>query len=408
MTAKTNIWFGVAGTIEDLKGVAAKLDEEGTPHARTLRDRIQNSIPRFEAGEEKRKRRDYRLARKAAFSRPEPGFSLYEGRTRGKKIKYTFSDDEEDYSDSIGVRRSVRQSGISTPAETGPVVTSSGRQVKPRHTGIYGESILTDQRKEIEAADAAQQMEIDQPDGDEESGPATTTSTGRPQRSKAAAGSSLSRTNGMRGGHSKPDNGYNSIDDMDEESDAVSDEHDWEAEDEEEDEPDLGDDESEGNDEDEEDSAREEQDVKPSDGGTPDSLVVQLRYRGGEDAPPTNDVQVLNENQRDGGKGGAGASNGVKEQPQQQQQRAASPGDTIELVNGNQARTNGQSDGASKILPASQKPSGSTTLQDPEPTPKKPDPADSVSAAKEEEEETQQPAVAKTNGNHATAGGIAA
>ena len=51
-TAKTNTWFSVAGNIEEVTELANKLDEENTPHARTLRDRVRAAIPRFEAGEE--------------------------------------------------------------------------------------------------------------------------------------------------------------------------------------------------------------------------------------------------------------------------------------------------------------------------------------------------------------------
>jgi hypothetical protein len=51
-TAKTNTWFSVAGTIEEINSLADKLDEENTPHARTLRDKIRAAVPRFEAGEE--------------------------------------------------------------------------------------------------------------------------------------------------------------------------------------------------------------------------------------------------------------------------------------------------------------------------------------------------------------------
>lgn len=52
ITAKTNQWFSVAGSIAEVISVADKLDEEGTPHARTLRDKIRAAIPRFEAGED--------------------------------------------------------------------------------------------------------------------------------------------------------------------------------------------------------------------------------------------------------------------------------------------------------------------------------------------------------------------
>lgn len=74
--------------------------------------------------------------------------SLYEGRTRGKRIRYTFSDDEDMGSDGISIRRS-RNSGFSTPAEpAGPVVTASGRHIKPRAGGVYGESLLSSQHGE--------------------------------------------------------------------------------------------------------------------------------------------------------------------------------------------------------------------------------------------------------------------
>ncbi|KAI5279402.1 hypothetical protein KEM54_004182, partial [Ascosphaera aggregata] len=84
-SSKKTTWWSVAGTIDELRAVADSLSQRNI-NARRLRERIHASIPRFEASEEKRKRRDYRLARKAAFARPEPGFSLYEGRTRGKKM----------------------------------------------------------------------------------------------------------------------------------------------------------------------------------------------------------------------------------------------------------------------------------------------------------------------------------
>ena len=83
--------------------------------------------------------------RRAQFSRPEPGFSLYEGRTRGKRLRYTF-EDEDDFEDSdVSFRRSGRHSDRSTPAERGPVVTASGRQVRTREGGMYGESLLSGQ-----------------------------------------------------------------------------------------------------------------------------------------------------------------------------------------------------------------------------------------------------------------------
>jgi hypothetical protein len=96
---------------------------------------------------QKRKRREYRVNRTAAFVRPEPGFSLYEGRTRGKRLRYTYEDDGDDFdSDDAPVRRSGRQSARdSSPAQSGPTVTASGRQVRSRATGTYGETLLSGQ-----------------------------------------------------------------------------------------------------------------------------------------------------------------------------------------------------------------------------------------------------------------------
>lgn len=97
---------------------------------------------------QKRRRREYRQVRRAQFARPEPGFSLYEGRTRGKRARYNYdeNDDEDTNFDSDALstaRRSTRNSNQSTPAETGPVVTASGRTVRPRGGGVYGESLLS-------------------------------------------------------------------------------------------------------------------------------------------------------------------------------------------------------------------------------------------------------------------------
>ncbi|KAM4054755.1 hypothetical protein HRG_005578 [Hirsutella rhossiliensis] len=140
----TRTWWSVAGSIEELKALAGKLEtKDGGPKAKALSHKILTAVPRFEAGEEKRKRRDYRQMRKEQFKRPEPGYSLYEGRTRGKRMKYTYSDDEDTFlSDSTGNRRSTRNTAANTPAETGPVTTSSGRQVRapPRLNMVAGES----------------------------------------------------------------------------------------------------------------------------------------------------------------------------------------------------------------------------------------------------------------------------
>ncbi|KAL1968995.1 hypothetical protein VTN77DRAFT_829 [Rasamsonia byssochlamydoides] len=238
---KNNTWFSVAGNIPELKAVAERLEKEKSVHSKRLSEKIKMAIPRFEGSEEKRKRRDYRLARKAQFARPEPGFSLYEGRTRGKKMKYTYSDDEDIFSDDMpSTRRSTRNSGVSTPAEpAGPVFTASGRQVRTRTGGIYGESMLSSQRRD---------------DAQLQNGANT---TGRPRRS----------TRGRVNGYGN----RNYVDEMDDESEAASSGNELKGDEEYQNE-------FEGDDEDE---SSEDESMMDGEEGDPPSLVVQLRYGKG-------------------------------------------------------------------------------------------------------------------------------
>ncbi|KAE8146169.1 hypothetical protein BDV25DRAFT_55241 [Aspergillus avenaceus] len=240
-------WWSVAGTIPELQAFAEKLDEERSTHSKKLSEKIRNSIPRFEGSEEKRKRRDYRIARKAQFARPEPGFSLYEGRTRGKKLKYTYSDDEDIFSDGLpSTRRSTRNtSGVSTPPEPmGPRYTASGRQIRSRAGGLYGEALLSGRREDNAGDDS-----------------------GRPQRTRST------RANGS-GGYID-DEVY---DDMDESEEANSSGKEWQGGGEEEDDNDF-----EGDDE--EEMSGDESIVH----GENPSLVVQLRYGKGKAPSSPND-----------------------------------------------------------------------------------------------------------------------
>lgn len=139
-------WFSVAGNIEELKALAEKLQtKDGGQKARLLGGKILAAIPRFEASEEKRKRKEYRTTRKQLFKRTDPDYSIYEGRTRGKRIKYTFSDEEDEiFSDVNSTRRSMRSNGNNSIIEpNATAVTQSGRQVKLRHGGVYGEILLS-------------------------------------------------------------------------------------------------------------------------------------------------------------------------------------------------------------------------------------------------------------------------
>ncbi|KAH8434633.1 uncharacterized protein LDX57_012275 [Aspergillus melleus] len=242
-------WWSVAGSIPELKAIADKLDEERSVNSKKLSEKINNSIPRFEGAEEKRKRRDYRIARKAAFTRPEPGFSLYEGRTRGKKLKYTYSDDEDIFSDGLpSTRRSTRNtSGVSTPPEpAGPRYTASGRQIRSRAGGLYGETLLSGSAADEEGA-------------------------GRPQRTRSTRG------NGQPG--------YDVDEDMGDASEAAnSSGNEWQGGEEEEENEFEGDDEEEVS-----------GDESVVDGEAP-SLVVQLRYTKGKASSPSGpdgDAQPL-------------------------------------------------------------------------------------------------------------------
>ncbi|KAJ5947709.1 hypothetical protein N7466_000724 [Penicillium verhagenii] len=252
-------WWNVAGSIPEIQEIADKLQQEKGTNSKKLAERIYNAIPRFEASEEKRKRRDYRLARKAAFTRPEPGFSMYEGRTRGKKLKYTYSDDEDIFSDEQPSRRSGRNASSNVTApEPRTRFTASGRQIRSRAGGLYGEALLTGQRE----------------DSDEEEEDTT-----RPQRS---------RTSTNPNGYS----GYAAVD-LDDESEARSSANEsgneWQS----------GDDRNEAEGDDEREGESEDESIT---NGEPPSLVVQLRIGKGnvpsehkpseDEPPPAHDVQI--------------------------------------------------------------------------------------------------------------------
>lgn len=239
------LWHNKAGSIDELKALAEKLElEDGGQKARLLASKMNNAVPRFEATEEKRKKREYRQARKQQFKRPEPGFSMYEGRTRGKRMKYTYEeeDDYDMYSDSTSARRSTRNTRGHTPTD-GPTVTQSGRQVKQRQGGLYGESALSGLSHDVSEDELA--------DGD----------AGRSWRSRSANGDIHAKAGRVK------------IDDMSSDEDDAS-------------EIDYGGDESEGDDnayhenadEEEEDDADEEmnEDLLPEEEAEKKSLIIKL------------------------------------------------------------------------------------------------------------------------------------
>lgn len=208
---------------------------------------------------QKRRRREYRQVRRAAFTRPEPGFSLYEGRTRGKRARYTFEEDDDDDldSDDTSYRRSTRNSARETPIESGPEYTASGRQIKKPRTGGYGESLLSNA---ISTDELAPDYSDARGGGSEDSEPVR--SGGRATRAAA---------NGGAGGRTRNHiEGYNKIDAMSEEEESVDE---WNSgkEDEVEDAmPPDDDDELEDSEEDEKDEENKREDE-------PQSLVLKLK-----------------------------------------------------------------------------------------------------------------------------------
>ncbi|KAJ4366814.1 hypothetical protein N0V83_007339 [Neocucurbitaria cava] len=247
-------WFSVAGSIDELRVLATKLQEEdGHKEAKALSERMLNAIPRFEASENKRKRREYRLQRNNAFTKPEPGFSLYEGRTRGKRLRYTFSEEEDFDSDNFSSRRSGRQSGRETPAvPSGPTVTASGRQVRSRATGLYGETLHSGQVEDRASPGTGEHRS----DVSEE-----------PHAGRSTRAGNRGNTNGRLN---------RTLDSDGDDEDATS----WDGGDEDEDEPEqmeLDDDVDEAGDESSEDEEAEE----------PQTLMVTLRYGKGATQPPS-------------------------------------------------------------------------------------------------------------------------
>ncbi|KAI0199640.1 hypothetical protein F4808DRAFT_451272 [Astrocystis sublimbata] len=283
-------WWSVAGSIEDLNALCEKLQvSDGGPRARKLSQKMQAAVPRFEATEEKRKRREYRLQRKEQFKRPEPGFSMYEGRTRGKRMKYTYSDDEDMYSDSTTTannRRSARTTGSHTPAEpAGPVTTASGRQIKAPSR------MTVDASNNIVTTSPTQEAEDVQGAG------------GRPRRSAAVNHG----TNGWASSSARKKD----PDSMDEDEDGDDSE------------PELGDDEgddhvpdgdSDENDDEEDDEFNEDEAGVDDDlDGSNSSMVVKLKYSPKADGAKKLDLGAFRYDGGESGKGKESKSQGVAE-----------------------------------------------------------------------------------------------
>jgi hypothetical protein len=161
-------------------------------------------------------------------------------------MKYMYDDEEDDiYSDSTSARRSTRNTRAHTPTDAGPTVTQSGRQVKARQGGVYGETMLSGRQSPPFSADGT----------DDELADGV---TGRARRG--------SRNGKPRGG--RHIDGYNNVDEMSSDEDDAS-------------EQDYGDDEEDDNvyvseAEDEEEDIFEN-DVEPEEEALePKTLIVKL------------------------------------------------------------------------------------------------------------------------------------
>lgn len=130
-------------------------------------------------------------------------------------MKYTYSDDEDEgYSDAT-TRRSTRNTGTHTPAEpVGPTVTLSGRQVRSRHGGVYGESMLSGTHTPA--------LTVGDHDGAAgEAGGDEVARGGRPRRATTVRGHN---NNSAKGRHIEE---YNSVDEMDDEDEDDASEQDY-------------------------------------------------------------------------------------------------------------------------------------------------------------------------------------
>lgn len=166
---------------------------------------------------------------------------MYEGRTRGKRMKYTYSDNEDGYDDSDADGPDVRRSSRGAAVPSGAMTTSSGRQVRTRFGNMYG-STGENTARESPATDG-----FERSDGSVE----PNNDGSRPTRSRGTL-------DGWANGATNDD------EDMDEDSDAPSSGEEWHGEDELEERPDdEGDDMSDVTDE----------------GLEPRSLVVKLQYK---------------------------------------------------------------------------------------------------------------------------------
>ncbi|KAG5513319.1 hypothetical protein PMAC_001382 [Pneumocystis sp. 'macacae'] len=137
-------WKSIAGTVDELRQYALSLSNNSSLNVIALVPKILNQIcPRIEKAQIRRDKLDANRARLAALN-IEP--ALLGMRTRGKRIKYTFSDDENDDDSNDDVQVSVFKRKNSFHLNKSVQYTASGRMIKrPRREdyGIYEKTDLS-------------------------------------------------------------------------------------------------------------------------------------------------------------------------------------------------------------------------------------------------------------------------
>ncbi|KAI9722095.1 MAG: hypothetical protein M1828_004909 [Chrysothrix sp. TS-e1954] len=270
--ARQNKWRSIAGSIEEAQNIARDLRAEKGQAAHRLAGRITAAVAQLEINEEKRRRKEYRQQRKAQFSRPPVGFSMYEGRTRGKRMNYNFDDqvdDEDSEASGFAARRSTRQPRNATP-DDGPTMTASGRQVRSTFGRTYGSRLDPSNARGGSSApsDGRDEAASDDPDH-------SLRTNGRLKRSANAAFGASSRA----GRHLSD---YNDVDEMEDEEEAASSGDAWDGDDDDVTGKYDGED-------DEDDQMSENGSADSLLDETERSLVVKLKYRKG---PNGNAVPV--------------------------------------------------------------------------------------------------------------------
>ncbi|CCJ30881.1 unnamed protein product, partial [Pneumocystis jirovecii] len=129
-------WKSIAGTVDELRQYALSLSNNSSLNVIALVPKILNQIcPRIEKAQIRRDKLDANRARLAALN-IEP--ALLGMRTRGKRIKYTFSDDENDDDSNDDLHISILKRRTPLYLDKSVQYTARGRMIKRPRRGDYG------------------------------------------------------------------------------------------------------------------------------------------------------------------------------------------------------------------------------------------------------------------------------